>query len=31
MNEKEKETIILKSIKMKYNMEYTGYKGQNCV
>ena len=34
MNEKEKDTIILKSIiKEKYNMEmeYTGYKGQNCI
>ena len=33
MNEKEKDMIIPKSIKRKYNMEmeYTGYKGQNCI
>ena len=33
MNEKEKDTIIPKGIKMKYNMEmeYTGYKGQDCI
>ena len=34
MNEKEKDMIILKSIiKKKYNMEieYTGYKRQNCI
>ena len=34
MNEKEKDTIILKGIiKEKYNMEmeYTGYKVENCI
>ena len=34
MNEKEKDMIILKSIiKEKYNMEmeYTEYKGENCI